>query len=93
MIGYLEMELDHEILRVAEWNVNFKKYDQIFDSHLRMKVTVLWSIPIIWEKPYICNVLRPWVTWVGVATHTYERDDLYLICSMYSRESACIVWL
>ena len=30
----------------AEWIVNFKKYDQIFDSHLRIKVMALWSFPI-----------------------------------------------
>ena len=33
------------------------------------------------RKPLICNVFRPRVTWVGAATCTYKRDDLYPICS------------
>ena len=27
----------------AEWNMNLQTYDQIFDSHLRVKVMALWS--------------------------------------------------
>ena len=43
-------------------------------------------------KPYICNVFRPRTTWVGVATRTHGRDDLYPISSklQYRVPSYCM---
>ena len=43
MIGYLEMDSDHEIYMHAEWSVILKKYNQIFYSCFRIKVVALWS--------------------------------------------------
>ena len=41
MIGYLEMELGHEILCARRMDCELQKNDQIFDSHLRIKVMAL----------------------------------------------------
>ena len=64
----------------AEWSVNFKIMTR-FCWHLRVMVHWSFSQYVCIGKPYVCNVFRPRGTWVGVATRTYEPDDLYLIYS------------
>ena len=41
MIGYLEMDSGHEILHAHRIECELKKYDQIFDSRLRIEVMAL----------------------------------------------------
>ena len=43
-----------------EWNLKFQTYDQIFYSHLRIKLMLLMCLPYVCTgKPRICNVCSP----------------------------------
>ena len=65
--------------------MKFQKYNQIFDSRLRIKVTALRSFPICLYREAIRLQCFPPTRYVrGAVTRTYERDDHYPICSMHT---------
>ena len=63
--------------------MNSRKYDQIFYSHLRIKVMALGSFPTCLYRETIRMQCFP-------PTHTNVGDDLYQICSKSQVDGACL---
>ena len=77
----------------AEWYTIFQIFKQIFFIHaleLKLRHFEVFPICLYREAMHLqCFTPRRYV--MGVVTRTYERDDLYPICSkLQCREPACI---
>ena len=91
MIGYLEMELGHEILWARRMDYELQKMTIFLIHTLELKLWHFEIFPYVCiGKPYICNISRPHTTWVGVAMRTYVCDDFYQICSKSQVDGACL---
>ena len=86
MIWYLEIDLGNEILWAHRMYNEVSKLWSDFDSRLRIKVTALWSFPILclYREAIRLQSFLPTRYMRGAVTRTYEHDEHYPIYYIYA---------